>query len=73
MIRRIPEVFVVALIWYFFGFMWAGITLAAWAMFELLGFWVKSTSADIEQLRAELRFVREELDRFKNHGTNTAH
>ena len=64
MIRHIiPEAIAVALIWHFFGAIWGGVALAAWAFFGLLGFWVKSTSADIKQLRGELRNVREELER----------
>lgn len=67
MIRHIiPEAITVALIWYFFGAVWGGIALAAWAVFALLGAWVRSTNANIESLQSELRSAREELSRIKD-------
>lgn len=68
MLRYIPEIITVAVVWYFFGAAWGAAAIAAGVTFELLGAWVKSTNASIEQLRAELQSVREQLSKFQGHG-----
>lgn len=68
MLRYIPEIITVAVVWYFFGAAWCAAAVAAGVMFELLGAWVKSTNASIEQLRVELQSVREQVSRFEGHG-----